>query len=99
MSYVIDTHALWWYVTNNKQLSSHAEKILDEAHHMVNSSIILPSIVLMEAIDILEKGKVNYQIGVFLNAIRSGEQYELSPITWDIVEAYRKIHTALEIHD
>ena len=51
MSYVIDTHALLWYVTNNKQLSSHAEKILDEAHHTVNSIILLPSIILIEAID------------------------------------------------
>src|SRR3989338_7468021 len=99
MSYVIDTHALWWYVTNNKQLSSHAEKILDEAHHMVNSSIILPSIVLMEAIDVLEKGKVSYQIDDFLNAIQNGEQYELAPVTWEIIEAYRKIKAVLEIHD
>ena len=99
MSYVIDTHTLLWYVTNDKQLSSRVEKILDEAHHTVNSIILLPSIVLMEAIDVLEKGKVSYQIDVFLNAIQNGEQYELAPITWEIIEAYRKIHTALEIHD
>ncbi|MBI4359672.1 MAG: PIN domain-containing protein [Candidatus Jacksonbacteria bacterium] len=99
MNYVVDTHTLLWYVTSDKQLSSRVEKILDEAHHKVNSIIILPSIVLMEAIDVLEKGKVSYRIDEFLNAMQNGGQYELAPISWGIIEEYRKIDTVLEIHD
>lgn len=95
MSYVVDTHALLWYVTSDERLSRRVEKILDEAHHI----IIVPSIVLVEAIDILEKGKVSYQIEIFLSALKSSEHYTLAPVTWEIVELYRKLNAVLDIHD
>jgi PIN domain nuclease of toxin-antitoxin system len=44
MVFIVDTHALVWYLSASKRLSSKAKKILEDPHH----SLIFPSIVLAE---------------------------------------------------
>jgi PIN domain nuclease of toxin-antitoxin system len=55
MKYIIDTHALIWFLEGNNKLGENAKKILGDPH----SQLILPSIVLAEAIWIVEKGKTS----------------------------------------
>jgi PIN domain nuclease of toxin-antitoxin system len=52
--YVVDTHALLWYLTANPRLGVHARDVLDDP----NSALILPSIAFAEACWIVERRKV-----------------------------------------
>ena len=40
--YVVDTHALLWFLTGSSQLSDRAKSILEDA----NNQLIIPAIVL-----------------------------------------------------
>ena len=46
-SFVADTHALFWYLTNSSSLGAKAKKVFDEADEG-KSSIFIPAIVLAE---------------------------------------------------
>ncbi len=54
MTYLIDSHTLFWFFSDDKRLSKNAKEILDEAEEgKVN--IIIPSIIVLELMSILEK--------------------------------------------
>ena len=98
MNYVIDTHTLLWYITSNEQLSKRVEHILDVSQEE-RTTVIVPSIVLVEAVDILEKGKIEHQIDVFIEILKNSGAYTLAFPEWDIIEKYREINQNLDIHD
>ncbi len=45
MSYVLDTHALAWYLTNDKNLSAAVKEVLDSASD-AQETVFVPTIVL-----------------------------------------------------
>jgi PIN domain nuclease of toxin-antitoxin system len=51
--YVLDTHALIWYLEGNALLGANAEAILDD--HL--TELILPIITLCEAVHVINKGR------------------------------------------
>jgi len=53
---VIDSHALFWFLTENQKLSKKAKQAIEDA-----DQVIVPSIVLMEVLFILEKYNVAHQ--------------------------------------
>lgn len=50
--YILDTHALVWFVEGNKRLSESAKTIIAAA----DSQLVLPIIALAEAAIIIERG-------------------------------------------
>ena len=51
--YVVDTHPLLWYVTDDNRLSFKANLLLERAE-AGEIDIIVPAIVLIEAIDVVK---------------------------------------------
>jgi PIN domain nuclease of toxin-antitoxin system len=52
MKYVIDTHALIWFLEGNQRLGTQAQAILSN----LESQLVLPAIALAEAAWIVEQG-------------------------------------------
>lgn len=50
--YIVDTHALIWYLEGNTKLSKKARAILDDTQ----SQLVLPLIALAEAAFVVERG-------------------------------------------
>lgn len=55
MKYIVDTHALIWFLEGNSRLGTNAKTILSEP----TSKLILPAIVLAEAAWIVERGRTS----------------------------------------
>ena len=92
MRYVTDTHALYWHLTKNPKLSKKAKKIFQDADSGVHQ-VIIPSIVLVEMVYLVEKGRINEtslaKVFVLLDTI--GGSYEVAPLNKDTVTALQQI--------
>lgn len=55
MKYVVDTHALIWFLEGNSRIGTNAKTILSEP----TSQLILPAIVLAETAWIVERGRIS----------------------------------------
>ncbi len=95
-SYVVDTHALVWHLTNDVKLGAHARQILtetDQGRHVV----IVPSIVLVEAVFIGEKqtqGITPQQVAGLVSKVSGSPNYVVEPLDLGIVEEMQKIPRA-----
>ncbi len=92
LDHVVDTHALVWHLTDAPELSSRARTILEDADQG-NRAIIVPSIVLVEVVYLVEKGRL--QVSVF-NQIVSylndfNRPYHEQPLDILVVEALRRV--------
>lgn len=56
--YVVDTHALIWFLEGNQRLGKDAKAVLEDA----NSELIVPLIALAEACWIIEHGRTSIPI-------------------------------------
>lgn len=56
--YIIDTHALIWFLEGNKRLSQPAKTVMAAS----DSEMVLPLIALAEATVIIEKGARQFQM-------------------------------------
>jgi predicted nucleic acid-binding protein len=65
--YVVDTHALLWYLAEDKSLGKKAKKVLDRSDKG-DVDIVIPTTVLAEALFITEKHKVDLE---FLDIIET----------------------------
>ncbi len=81
--YILDTHALVWYLEGNKRLSKQARAIIEAP----DSDMILPLIALSEAALIIEKGRSSISnINFLLNRITHDPRIEIYPMTWEVFE-------------
>ncbi len=55
MKYVVDTHALIWFLEGNPRLGSNAKNILSEE----TSELVIPATTLSEAVWIVERGRTS----------------------------------------
>lgn len=53
--FVLDTHALVWYLEGSTRLSAAAKSIMDDPA----SEMVLPAIALAEAVHIVDKGRTS----------------------------------------
>lgn len=95
--YVIDTHALLWYLDDTPRLGRRARAVLTDPE----SRFLVPAIVLAEALFVLEKGRTSVSIAdtEFLEALRADERIGIAPITEQVIEATLNCKTIDEIHD
>lgn len=98
MTYLVDTHALLWYMSNSLRLGKNALKIFERCERG-EFQIFIPSIVLLEAIDILEKKKIRLDIDKFLMDIREADNFKVSSLDLEIIFQTRKTKKVLELHD
>lgn len=99
--YVVDTHGLLWYLSDDEQLGKEAEKVLEKAEQGENY-IYVPSIVVVEAVDRIRKSRVDVDLSKLVTHIKSAFNYEIYPLNEDIVWEYVKNEGDIvenEIHD
>jgi len=96
MKYVIDTHALIWFLEGNKRLGTQAQAILSH----LDSQLVLPVIALAEAAWIVERGKTSIpSVNALFNAIDSDSRIAVYPLDLTIINQTLSLLTIHEMHD
>jgi PIN domain nuclease of toxin-antitoxin system len=81
--YILDTHALVWYLEGNSRLGRQAKTMMTAAE----SEMVLPLIALAEAAYLIEKGRIGIpSISNLLVDVRNDERIELQPLSIAIFE-------------
>lgn len=91
-TYVVDTHALVWYLAGDHRLGFQAEAVLNDS----SVTLIIPAIVLAEIKDLAHKGRFAQTFEDVLAVVGSDMRCWVYPIDLDVVTA---APTQLDIHD
>jgi len=57
--YVLDTHVVIWYFIGSRRLRSGLKDKIDETRNS-NGRLLVPTIVLVEALNVAEKGRIKF---------------------------------------
>ena len=94
--YVVDTHALIWYLEGNPKLGSAAKLVMDDPA----SDLILPIIALAEAIDIVSKKRTTISgTADLLKDITDEKRLMVYPLTYSILSQSLSASAVSEMHD
>ena len=93
---VADTHSLIWYLQNSSKLSLQAHLLFSQADDG-ESSVIIPTIVLVEMTYLAEKKRITKALmKTALSLLRRGsENYRLAPLDLAVVEVLEQIPRSL----
>lgn len=91
---VIDTHPLFWYLTEDKRLP-----VKTKAYLQGSSKIFVPTIVLLELLYLLQKKGLSNKFSLVLNKVRRSKRYLSVSLDLDIVEQIFSSSPKLESHD
>ncbi len=92
MRYVVDTHALVWYLSNDPRLGLEARRILAEP----STFLIIPTLVLAEAKHISERKRTTITFDEIMRTVASARRITIFPLDIFVVAA---LPTNLDIHD
>lgn len=96
IKYVVDTHALIWFLENNPRLGKSAAAVLSDP----TSDLILPVTALAEAFWLVERGKSSVPSAVaLLAAVDADRRVTVSALTTEIVRETITLQAISEIHD
>ena len=98
MVYVIDTHILIWYFTGNKRLPEEMKDTIDLVRQQ-GGALLVPTIVLAEALNIASKGRVMFDFNHLYQLIRSEPGFEIVEFGVEIFDEVLRIQAISEIHD
>ena len=94
MKALVDTHALFWaLIQDKKKLTSKALQVIDEAE-----MLLLPTIVLLELLGLLEKKQKLRYFDKLLNNL-SDSKYVVIPLDITVLKETRSLKDKLELHD
>ena len=96
--YVIDTHILVWYFTGSKRLKPALQQKIDEIRNQ-NGRLLVPTIVLAEALDIAEKGRIDFDFSEMYRLIREEAEFEIVGFSPEIFNTVMGIRNIPELHD
>lgn len=92
MTFVVDTHALVWFLEGSEKLSRAARQILSsQAEHLV-----VPTIVLAEVKHLAARGRIRSSWREVMEAVESDPRCVVYPLDASVVEL---MPAGLEIHD
>jgi PIN domain nuclease of toxin-antitoxin system len=95
-SYVLDAHALIWYIDDNPRLGKEAGRIMDDP----SSILYLPISALAEACWVVEKGRCTIpSIADLLAEIDADPRITTVPLDRAIVELSNTLTAIGEMHD
>ena len=81
--FILDTHALVWYLEGNKRLGEQAKTVMGAA----DSIMILPLIALAEAVFLVERSRIGIpSVTDLLSDVQGDHRIEIFPLTWNIFE-------------
>lgn len=92
MIYIVDTHAVVWFLEANKRLGRRAKKTLESA----DSQIVIPTIVLAEIKFLYAKRRIRTGVQQVSNRLLTARNCISYPLDEAIIS---KMPPTLEIHD
>jgi PIN domain nuclease of toxin-antitoxin system len=95
MLYVVDTHALLWFLRNDARLGIKADLILQDP----SSDLILPAIVLAETAWLIERKRVAFKWNDFLNVLDGDGRFSIYPLDRAVIERSYSLYQVGEMHD
>ena len=98
MLYILDTHVLIWYFIGSNRLHPKLREKIDTIRTQ-GGRLLVPTIVLAEALDIAEKGKVEFEFNRMYRLIVEEPEFEIIGFGFEIFEEAMKIKGVKEIHD
>ena len=103
-AYVVDTHALIWYLTDSPKLSSVARELLQRSERD-DDRLLIPTIVLAELLGLARKRKVSWPEALAaLFKIDATANFEVVPFSWEDVRRitgwlYTRTIESSDMHD
>ena len=79
MEIVIDSHALFWFLTQNPKLPAKIKRLIEESE-----KVIVPSIVLMEILYLLEKNNLSFRFIELLSELKI-RNYVIYPLDLNVI--------------
>lgn len=92
MRYVVDTHALAWYLTRDPRLGNEARQVLADP----TAQLVIPAIVLAETKYISEHGRISISFDEVMRTIASDARTTIFPLD---VFSVSNMPGNLDIHD
>lgn len=94
--YVVDTHALVWFLEGNPRLGVRARAVLEDQ----NSELVLPVVALAEACWMIEHGRTSIpMIDDFLETITADPRIVVAPFDRIVLDKTLPLTTIAEMHD
>ncbi|MEW6299189.1 MAG: PIN domain-containing protein [Thermodesulfobacteriota bacterium] len=94
--YVVDTHALVWFLEGNPRLGENAKAVLED----LNSKLVLPVVVLAEACWMIEHGKTSIPtVNDFLRAVDTDPRVIVVPLDRAVLDKTLTLAAIPELHD
>ncbi|NMF64983.1 twitching motility protein PilT [Brasilonema octagenarum UFV-E1] len=97
-TYVVDTHALAWFVSEDKRLSPTATQILCQAE-TGEVQVLIPTLVLAELTHIAQKKKIAVTIETLLEKINQGDGFNIVSFDFPIFQTMLQLPENWDIHD
>lgn len=91
-TFIIDTHALVWYLDKDKKLSKNAEKAMDS----LNATLVIPTMVLAEVKHLFSKRRISISFEDVMQAIENDKRCIIYPFDLSCVEY---LDERLDLHD
>jgi PIN domain nuclease of toxin-antitoxin system len=85
MPYVTDTHALVWYMTDDRHLSTKARQVFVKVDGG-RDYIFVPCIVFFEMLYLTEKRKIPIDFDRVIEMVFSSQNYRVEPLCVPIIE-------------
>ena len=92
MRYVLDTHALVWFLAKDKRLSKRARDVIQDPQ----ANLIVPTIVLAEVKHIADRTRVPVSFAEVLSAVTASANYTVAPLD---IPTIAHLPASLDIHD
>ena len=96
--YVVDTHAIYWHLTQSSKLGPRAAAAFEEGERD-EARLYVPSIVLCELFYLNEKLKRPLKFADVFNDLDGGRQYVLVPFEPSDVLRFDTDYVVPEMHD
>ena len=98
MLFVIDTHVLIWYFIGSKRLHKKLKEKIDAILNR-GGRLLVPTIVLAEALDISEKKRVELDFAEMYRLIKEEAGFEIVGFGSEIFDKTLHLKGVKEIHD
>jgi PIN domain nuclease of toxin-antitoxin system len=96
--YVVHTHVLIWYFTGSKRLQKQLKEKIDAVRNL-GGRLLVPTIVLAEALDIAEKERVAFNFEAMYQKIVGEPEFEIVGFSPEIFEEVVRLKNVKEIHE
>ena len=95
MKYVIDAHALIWFLANHSRLGPNASRILNDPE----SELILPATALAEVCWIVEHKTLGVTVPDVIKAIDNDPRFVIYSLSRAVIEKSNSLSGIREMHD